>query len=874
MKLPRWLQWRSRPELDDEIQAHLDLATQAGIERGLSPEEARYAALREMGNTTRLKERAREADPLRLIRSMAESIAKDLRYSARSLARNPSFTIAAVFSLALGIGANSAIFSFVDGLILRPLEVPRASEIVRILASTPEYRLARFSYREYTALREQNRTLAGLAAEQDTFLAVQTQADDLARFAYGDFVSGDYFSVLGVRPILGRAFSPGEDSPEMKEIPAVLSRQAWEGKFHSDPHIVGSQVRINAQLATIVGVLPESFQGTLRLPPEIYLPLHATPRLTPSRTLLTDPLDRPLELIGRLKPGVGLSAAQADFSTLGGVFARAYPDTNARRAFAVLTDRDTRLQQRPQFEAAAVGLLFLAFAVLRIACINVANLLLGRNSARAREISIRLSVGASRARLIAQLLTESLLLAVLGTALGLLLGYWAIGFLASIRLPADLPVMIVARMDSRVLLYSLAAMVAAVLMFGLVPALRATRVDLASSARESNARGKGPRNWLITIQSALSVLTLVTAALFVKNFYLSAQASPGFRTENVLLMTFDPSMAGYSQARTEVFYRQIRDRVRALPGVRSVALGSHVQLGPSNSSTALLRNGENLGYIVFNKVGAGFFDTMATEILRGRAIDDRDTEKSPRVIVVNETLARRLFPDGSSIGRRVRMYAETGPMAEVVGIARDGKYEDTAEPPVPYMYIPYAQDPQPRMTLFIHTAGDPAALAEPVRRQVKALAPDLLVFDIRTMQSVFEGFGLLASRIAAETTGAMGLIGLALSALGLYAVMAFMVGRRTREIGIRMALGATRGVVQREVLRAGLKSTAMGIVLGVVSALMVGHYVAAIVTRVNPRDPAIFLGAPALVAVISIAACWAPARRASKVDPAITLRYE
>jgi predicted permease len=364
------------------------------------------------------------------------------------------------------------------------------------------------SYREYTALRDQNRTLAGLAAEQDTFLAVQTHADELARFAYGDFVSGNYFSVLGVQPILGRAFSPAEDSPGMKEIPVVLSRQAWEGKFHSDPRIVGSEVRINGQIATVAGVLPESFQGTLSIAPEIYLPLHATPRIDPSHSsMLTDPVVyRPLDLIGRLKPEVGLSAAQAEFTTLGGVLERAYPDTNLRRTFSVLKDRDSRMQQFPPYEVAAVGLLLLAFAVLHIACINVANLLLGRNSARSKEIAIRLSVGASRGRLIAQLLTESLLLAALGTALGLLLGNWAIGFLSSIRTPSDLPVSITARMDERVFLYSLAAMAASVLMFGLAPAFRATRVDLVSSAREGSVRGKGPRNSLVAIQAALSVL--------------------------------------------------------------------------------------------------------------------------------------------------------------------------------------------------------------------------------------------------------------------------------------------------------------------------------------------------------------------------------
>jgi predicted permease len=871
MKFPRWLLWRSRRELDEEIQAHLDLATEAAVERGLPPEEARYAARREMGNTTLLIERAREGDPF----SWIESIAKDLRYSTRSLARNPSFTIAAVLSLALGIGANSAIFSFVDGLLLRPLEVPRSSEVVRVNATSPDSPFTRLSYREYTELREQSRTLAGLAAEVDTFLAIQTQAGELARFAYGDYVTGDYFSVLGVRPALGRTFGQAEDSAGMTEIPAVLSHQSWEAKFRSDPGEVGSQVKINGQLATIVGVLPESFQGTQRIPPEIYLPMHATTRIDAAHgSLLIDPMkERPLDLIGRLKPGAGLSAARAEFATLGAALERAYPDTNRRRSFAVLTDRESRLQRTPENEMAALGLLVLAVAVLRIACINVANLLLGRNSARAKEIAIRLSVGASRGRIIRQLLTESVLLAMVGAALGLLMGNWAIGYLASIRLPADLPILIVARMDTRVLLYSLAAMVASVLMFGLAPALRATRVDLASSTKESGA-GKRPRNSLITVQAALSVFTLVTAGLFVKNFYLSAQASPGFRTENVLLMSFDPSMIGYSQAQTEAFYRQIQDRVRALPGVREATLGSHVPLGPSYSATSLLRDNENVGSVVFNKVEPGFFSTMATPILRGRAIGDRDTETSPRVIVVNETLAQRLFPDGSAVGRRVRMYADTGPMAEIVGIARDGKYTDSLEPPMPYMYIPFAQDFQPRMTLFIHTGADPAAMAAPVRAEVKALAPDLPVFDVRTMQDVFEGFGLLASRIAAETTGAMGLIGLALSALGLYAVMAFMVNRGIREIGIRMALGATTGEVQREVLWGGLKSTALGIALGMAGAFVAGRYFSGIVMHVSPRDPVIFIGAPALVAFISLAACWAPSRRASKVDPVIALRYE
>ena len=873
-KLPRWLRWRSREELDEELTAHLDSAMQAGIERGLTPDEARYAALRELGNMTRVKERAREGDPLFWI----ESIAKDVRYAARSLARNRSFTIVAVLSLGLGIGANSAVFSFWDAIAFRPLPVPRASEIVRVFSSAPEQRLGFLSYREYTALSGQNQTLGALTAEQDDFFAIQGRADDLARFAYGDYVSGNYFSVLEVPAGLGRTFNEQEDTPGMREIPVVLSHQAWEAKFHSDPAIVGSELRINSQFAAVIGVLPESFTGTLRgAMPELYLPLHAMARIDPSRTSLSDPLNRPFSLLGRLKPGAKLKQAQAGFAALGVALERAYPDSERQRSFVVLTDLNGRFQLSPGYEAAAITMLITSFVVLWMACINVANLLLGRAGVRVKEITIRLSVGASRRRVIGQLLTESALLASLGAAAGLLLASWAIHLLASIRIPSDIPIVIAARMDGRVLLYSMAAMVISVFLFGLAPAFRATKVDLVSPVKEGS--GRRPRHRLVTVQAALSVVTLVLAGLLAKNSLAAAGASPGFRVQNVLLMTFDPSMTGYSQEQTRNLYRQIQERVRALPGVRQAALGSHVQLGENYDAAVFYRDSENLGDIAFNRVEPGFFDTMATPIVRGRAIDDRDTERSPRVAVVNETLARRWFASDKSggsdaLGRRIRLYSENGPEAQIVGIARDGKYTDLSEPPAPYVYIPYAQDFQARMTLFVWSAGDPAALTSPIREQVKAIAPNLVVFDVRTMQNVFEGLGLIKVRLGAQMSGAMGLMGLALTMLGLYAVMAFLVSRKTREIGIRLALGATRGVVLRQMLRAGLSSTLLGIGMGLVAALVLTHYLSTPFRYVSPRDPEIFIGAPVFLLLIALAACWAPARRASRVDPAVTLRYE
>jgi predicted permease len=388
------------------------------------------------------------------------------------------------------------------------------------------------------------------------------------------------------------------------------------------------------------------------------------------------------------------------------------------------------------------------------------------------------------------------------------------------------------------------------------------------------AGGRRSRYRLVTAQAALSVLTLVLAGLFAKNSVAAADSSPGFRIKNLLLMTFDPSMTGHTQEQTEDFYRQIQERVRALPGVRQATLGSHVQLSESYDAAVFYRDGENLGDIPFNRAEPGFFDTMATPIVRGRALDDHDTEHSPRVVVVNETLARRWFGGDDALGRRIRLYAENGPEAQIVGIARDGKYEDLYEPPSPYVYIPYAQDFQARMTLFVWTAGDPAAMTAPIREQVTAIAPNVVMFDVRTMQNVFDGLGLIKVRLSAQMTGAMGLMGLALTMLGLHAVMAFLVNRKTREIGIRMALGATRGEVQRQVLRTGLSSTLWGVGIGVGAALVLVHYLPTFFRYVSLEDPEIFLGVPVFLLLIALAACWAPARRASRIDPAVTLRYE
>jgi predicted permease len=881
MKLPRWLQWRSSQELDEEIAAHLELATQTGVDRGLTPEEARYAALRGMGNATRVQERAREGDPLFWIGSLA----KDVRYALRSLRRNPAFTAAAVLSLALGIGVNSAVFSFTDGLLLRPMDVPHASRLVQVHARAPQYGFSTLSYREYTELRDHSTTLEGLAAEKFQVFAEQDDDNQQARFFFGDLVSGNFLSVLGVAPMLGRSFLAEEDSPAAKDIPGLLDYQSWQIKFHSDPRILGAKIKLNGQFATIVGVLPEEFRGTDNATrPEIYAPLAATPKLFPGNSLLADATSRDLLLWGALKPGVGVHAAEGELANLEQRVEKAFPNLDRQRIAIVLPERDSRIQQSKDTARLVYILLVIAGLVLLVACVNVANLLLARASARVREITIRRSVGASRGRLIGQLLTESVVLAVLGAGAGLLLAQWAIHFFASIRIPSDIPVSIRARMDGRVLGYSAIAMAASVVLFGLWPAFRVTRADLVSPIKgatdlrsEQWFRG---RDALVAIQTALATMLLVSAALFVTSLIRSRAASPGFRVGNVLTMSFNPGVAGYTDARIRTFYKELEDRVSNLPGVRSAALGSHIPMGDgqwfqSFAPETGAEGGQTPLSAMFSRVEPAYFATMGVPILEGRPFDDRDRLDAPAVAVVNRALAQRFWPNRNAVGQRIRFgRGPTSQVLEVVGVAEDGKYQESIDEYEPYVYVPYRQQYLSLMSLFIHTEGDPAAMAPAIREVLKGLGQEVPVFGVRTMKEIFEGHGLLASRLMAQTVGAMGAIGLALGVLGLYAVVAFSVTRRTREIGIRMALGARPEWVLRSVLASGVKVTLAGIAIGTGGALALTRYFANYLDRVNPRDPAAFFGVPILLMLAAIAACWVPARRAASVDPAVTLKYE
>jgi macrolide transport system ATP-binding/permease protein len=868
------LHWRKDAELDEEIQAHLDLEIQANLDRGMTSEEARAAALRRFGNTTRVKERAREADPLFWL----GTIFRDLRHGLRSLARNPGFAAVAVLSLGLGIGANCAIFSFVDGLLLRPLDVPRPGEVVVVNASSPQYRFGAFSYAEYSTYRDQNRTLAGLLAQEENAFAIQSENGAQARNVFGKLVSGNFFDVLGIRPSLGRTFQPGDDSPATKEIAVVISDECWQDKFHSDPRAVGARIKLNAQPATVIGVLPHGFRGPGFLSPEVYAALAVTPRLFAGNALLTDPKARDLRLLGRLKRGASIRQAQTEFAGISQRVEKVFPKADRLRTATVLPELTGRLQEDPDNVQSVTVNLIVAAIVLLIACTNVANLLLGRAAARVKEMTIRQSVGAGRGRLIAQLMTESAALALLGAGAGLALAQVAIRFISSVRIAADIPGGFPARMDLRVVFYALAASAVGVMVFGLWPAIRATRVDLVSPTKDAQpSRSRLPlRNAVVTVQTALAAMLLICASLFLKSFFLARRADPGFRVDNVLTASFDPPLVGYSEERTRVFYDDLRTRAAAIPGVREVTLGSHLPMGIASQWTSVSQMGTpsvEPMFVMYDCVSPGYFTAMATTIVEGRAFDNRDRAGAPGVAIVNRELARRWWPDGGALGRRIQFGGRGATVVEIVGIARDGKYQAANDLPAPYIYLPYPQQFRSSMTLFVHTAGDPLSVAPVLRQELQSIGADVPAY-IHTMRETFDEHGLLPSRLMAQIVGAMGMIGLALAVAGLYAVAAFAVARRTREIGIRMALGASGAAVLKGVLADGVKLAALGGVLGIAGALALTRYLREFLDQVSPRDPAAFLGVSILMLAVALAACWIPARRAARVDPAVILRYE
>lgn len=818
----------------------------------------------------------------------------DIRYAVRTLANSPGFVLIAILSLALGIGANSAAFSYVDAILLRPLPAPDSGRIIAVDSTAPGTHLGAMSYPDYADLRDRTKTLHSLVAYSMIPMAYSVNRDASPKFNLGVIVSGNFFLGLGIETPVGRSFRADEDSVTGRDLVAIISHSMWERDYGSSPSAIGQRIRVNGADFTILGVAPEGFTGPEAfLLPDVYVPMHSFEQAIPTAKsdFLTARDNRRFNLLGLLSPGASEAQAAAELSTIAAQIAAQYPETNKDRTVTALSYLRARYQNDPPDAQLAIALVITTGLVLLIACANVANLVLARGTARVKEIAIRMAIGAGRGTLLRQLLTESLVLAIVGGLAGLVVGYACVRFLNSIPVPSDFPLALGVRMDQRMLWFSLAISLATGIVFGLLPALRATRTDLASSIKTSDQapskvllfRGKlTPRNFLVVLQLTLSVVLLMLSAFFVRGFQAARKIEIGFRIDHTLFFSLDPSSQRYSEAKTRQFYKELKDRLKDVPGVQNAALSSSIPFSTNQNVRPItidgyqMREGEDAPKTLSYSVDEDYFPLMQVPMLRGRTFTAQDTADSPKVAIVNEELARRLFPKRNALGKRIRFDSDHGPEVQIVGIAKTGKYFYWAEAPQMALWLPSSQDYSPGMYVEVRTAGDPASLSGAARAQVQALDRDIAVHRVSTLESFYEQRAMLGPRIIAQILTATGMSGLLLAVIGLYGVVAFSVSRRTREIGIRMAIGARPGDVLKMVLRQGMAFAFVGIAIGlaIMIPLLRGGVLQTFAVGVSPYDPSVVAGIPAILAAVMLAATAIPARRASHINPMQTLRIE
>lgn len=811
---------------------------------------------------------------------------KDLRYAIRSLAKRPGFAAIAVITLALGIGANTAIFSLVNTVLLRPLSVPNPEQIVSVALRGKGDSMLAFSYPNYKDFRDRNQVLSGLLVYR--FVPLSMSRDGVNERIWGYEVSGNYFDVLGVEAIKGRTFLPEEDRTRLSHPVVVVSHGAWQRRFGGDPDLVGKEIRLNNRPFKIVGIAPEGFKGTeMVYTPEIWVPVSMIEWVEPGAGWIDNRDSQNFFGIGRLKSGVGVKAAEASLNLFAQQLAKEYPDTNEGQVVRltppgfIIPDLRGSVISFTWILMAAVGL------VLLIACINLAGLLLARATDRRKEIAIRLALGASRRRLIRQLLTESILLSLVGGVAGFWLALWIINLLLAFRPPVDFPLTIDVSVDWRVMLFSLGVSLVAGAVFGLAPALQSTRPVLTSALKDTTAQAgysrSRLRSGLVVTQLALSLMILIGAGLMVRALQQLQTMSPGFDTSNALTVSFDVGLQGYDQEKGQQFYRQVIERVESLPGVKAATLTSSVPLSLNYSSNSVFVEGQqverdaNLPVAMVASIGPRYFETMGTTLLHGREFSKQDRQDTENVAIVNEALVRRIIPDAASgesaLGRRISFNGSQGPFVRIVGVARDGKYFNIYEEPRSFVWSPLTQNYNNSASLVVRTTSDPGSALAGVRNAVRALDLNLPLTDVKTLNEHMR-LALFPGRVAATVLGAFGFVALVLSAIGIYGVTSYSVAQRTREIGIRMALGARLGDVLRLVIGTGLKLMAIGVGLGLVGAYVLTRALTSLLSGISPTDPVTFIFVSLLLIGVALLATYIPARRATKVDPLVALRYE
>ena len=880
-------------ELERELSFHLEQHTSDLIAQGHSPREARRRAHIALGGPEQVKEMCRDARGTRWV----SDLLRDLRYGVRMLAKQPGFTLVAVLTLGLGIGVNTAILSAVNGFILRPLSADRPEELLAPYwgRKTDAQVWDRFSYANYVDVREQNQSFTDLCAFTWAAAGVSAgegRADggERAEVVWGELVSGNYFDVMGVKPILGRGFLPEEDRTPNTHPVVVLSHYSWQQRFGADPAIVGRTVYLNGTAFTVVGVMPESFLGSVFYFRQGYwVPLMMAQKFSRRPEWKTDRGYESVNVYGRLKPGVTMEQAQADLNLVADNLAQLYPANNGDTRIQLKTELDGRYEGATRvMRYGGVLALCVSGLVLLLACANVANLMLARAATRAREIGIRLAIGASRGRIVRQLLTESLLLALVGGLLGWALAYLGAGWAQASFPPVPYPANFDLAPDGYVLKWMLAISLLTGVMFGLAPALLASRTDLVTVIKGGVVSpSHGRRRWnlrgaLVVAQVTISLVVLICAGLFIRSLGKAAEVDPGFRTDNLVTMMINLDLLGYEQEAALRFFPELQRRVEALPGVRTAALASEMPLMDSRQSRGpVVKEGEgdpppNQGLnSECSLVTPKYFETLRMPLVRGRDFTDRDTADAPRVVVVNQSFARKFYGgEGEALGQRFR-FAQGTPLMEIVGIARDGHYESLYNDTQTYMFLPVYQHPRARMTLLVgaQQGADLQGLIEGARREVAQMDARLPVFGVMTAEQNLS-LAYWGPRVAAGMATTFGVLALVLATMGLYSVMTYTVSQRTREIGIRMALGAALRDVVRLVVSQGMRMALIGVVLGLAVAFVLTRALGSLLLGIGTTDVVTFVGVPALLAVVALLACYIPARRAARVNPLVALRHD
>lgn len=869
---------RMEAELEEEMRDHLQHEIESNIQAGMSPEDAKFNAQRLTGSIALYKEQCRDARA----GTFVDSSMRDLRYGIRMLRRTPLFTVTAIVTLALGIGANTTVFTFVENILLRSLPVDNPQQLVSLNWGG----MTNISYPNYVDFRDRNHVFSSLIACRYNPASMSIQARENFR-AWGYEASGNYFETLGVKPFLGRFFGPAEDDQPGANAVVVISYRYWQGRFGRDPNVVGRAIKINGHPFTIMGVAPASFAGTeLIASADYWVPMSVELQIEPGNDWLHSRSAQNVWVIGRLKPGVSWAQAEADLDGIARQLAVMYPDLLDRKTIFHLS-RPGLIGQALRGPITGFGIVLtaLAGAGLLLACVNLTGMLLARASDRRREIGVRLALGASRFQLLRQLMTESLLLAVSGALFGFALASIACYLFSSLRLDFDIPFNTALHPDLLVLCFTAAVGLCATLLFGLAPALQAMRTDVIPNLKNERASGTrrrwNAREFIVAGQIALSLVLVISSVLVVRSLQHALTLNLGFNSNNSVSLSFDLRMQGYSTERSRRFDAELRAKASTLPGLESVGITNALPLTIGGEDNSVISRGDRplpepsqrKAAIIYS-ISPGYLRASGTTLLFGRDFKDRDRQGAPAVALVNEALVKILFANQNPLGKHVRLSMDPSDRGiEIVGVVETGKYESIGEDPHPAVFLPVAQTGTGWTTLIARSSLPPNQVIEMLRRTVLDLDPELTLFRVASLKDQL-ALPLFPARTAAVVLGIFGILAIVLAATGIFALMAYAVAMRTREIGIRIALGAQANQVLSSLFTRALVLCAIGISIGTVFTLIAGRLLSAVLYGVSPRDPASYVAALLLLTSVALIAAWNPAVRAIHIDPARTLREQ